>query len=53
MISGEVDEAWAKQHHDIWLEEMIEAKQLQEKTQGSALKAIDRLRGDITQQSNS
>jgi formate dehydrogenase subunit gamma len=50
MISGEVDEVWAKQHHDIWLEEMIEADQLQEKTQGSALKAIDRLRGDITRQ---
>ncbi len=50
MITGEVDEAWAKQHHDIWLKEMIEANQLQEKTQGSALKAIDRLRGDIKQQ---
>ncbi|MEE9413368.1 MAG: hypothetical protein V3V22_09995, partial [Methylococcales bacterium] len=48
MISGEVDEAWAKQHHDRWLEEMVELKQ-QEK-QGSALKAIDRLRGDIPQQ---
>jgi formate dehydrogenase subunit gamma len=49
MISGEVDEAWAKQHHDLWLEEMIAVKKQQK--QGSALKAIDRLRGDITQQS--
>ena len=21
MLSGEVDEAWAKQHHDLWYEE--------------------------------
>ena len=22
MIGGEVDEAWAKQHHDLWYEEV-------------------------------
>ena len=51
MISGNVDEIWARQHHDMWLEEMIEAQQLQQKTEGSALKAIDRLRSDFTRQS--
>ena len=24
MGSGEVDEAWARQHHSIWLEEVLE-----------------------------
>jgi formate dehydrogenase subunit gamma len=34
MGSGEVDEAWARQHHSIWLEE-VQAKQAQS-TKGSA-----------------
>jgi formate dehydrogenase subunit gamma len=29
MVSGEVDESWAKQHHDAWCEEMLEKEQQQ------------------------
>lgn len=45
MITGEVDETWAKQHHDLWVEEMVEKNH----QQSSALKAVNRLR-DISQQ---
>ncbi len=43
MVSGEVDEAWAKQHHDIWLAQEQEKKQQQQES-GSAHTAINRLR---------
>ena len=49
MIGGEVDEAWAKQHHDVWYEDMLE-QQRQMKKDGSAHKAMNRLR-DISQTS--
>lgn len=33
MVTGEVDETWAKEHHDLWYEEVM-AKEKQEATQG-------------------
>ncbi|WP_122072476.1 formate dehydrogenase subunit gamma [Pseudophaeobacter sp. EL27] len=35
MGSGEVDEAWAKQHHSIWLEEMQEQQAQSDKDKGT------------------
>jgi formate dehydrogenase subunit gamma len=34
MGTGEVDEAWAEQHHSIWLEE-VQAKQVLSKSRAS------------------
>jgi formate dehydrogenase subunit gamma len=28
MTTGTVDKAWAKQHHDLWLEELEQAEKL-------------------------
>ena len=50
MLSGEVDEAWAKQHHDIWMAEQEKIIQ-QQQEHGSAKTAIDRLR-EISDQSS-
>jgi formate dehydrogenase subunit gamma len=26
MVSGDVDESWAKQHHDLWFEEVKQTR---------------------------
>ena len=46
MITGEVDEAWAKQHHDRWYEEVIEQNTQQ---QGLEHHSIGRL-SNVSQQ---
>ncbi|QIL84439.1 formate dehydrogenase subunit gamma [Vibrio sp. HDW18] len=51
MVTGKVDETWAKEHHDLWYEEVKRRGEIEEMSTPSQMVSRDQTNGEVSHES--
>ncbi|CSC36195.1 formate dehydrogenase%2C cytochrome B556 subunit [Vibrio cholerae] len=51
MVTGKVDETWAKEHHDLWYEEVKRRGEIEEASTESQPASFNQTKGEVSHES--
>lgn len=51
MVTGKVDETWAKEHHDLWYEEVKRRGEIEDASAESETTALNQVKGEVSHES--